>query len=176
MKNINLKITGDDLKGLKRIQEVLNEYKKYKVKVGVLGGNYPNGEKIADVAYLHEFGSETPRTFMYKGRKITIRGVPPRSFLRVPMKQLFKQNGLMTELVKLKVIEEFQEGYTGKAFKVIGIESENAIKEAFATSGNGQWERNINEQYIEAKGSNTPLIDSGQLYSSITSKIYKEGL
>lgn len=176
MKKVNLKINGEELKGLKRVAQVLNEYKKYKVKVGVLGGSYPNGENIAEVAYLHEFGSETPRTFMYKGKKITIKGLPTRSFLRVPIRLLFKKDDLMTEYVKFKVFEEFQEGYTGKAFKVIGIESENIIKEAFATSGFGKWERNINEQYIEAKGSNTPLIDSGQLYGSIASKVYKVGV
>ena len=172
MSTINLKISNEEIQGLKRVQEVLTRYRNKRVKVGVFGGSYPNGESIAEVGYLHEFGSESKRTFMYKGKKITISGVPTRSFLRVPIKKLFSTSkGVMKDLTALRLVEEFQNGYTGKTYNYIASACVDASKEAFATQGDGTWERNINEKYIELKGSDIPLIDTGMLVSSITSKI-----
>lgn len=160
---------------LKNIKKVIEKYKQQELKVGVFGGSYPSGESIPEVAMMHEFGSETPRTFVYKGKKITIKGIPTRSFLRMPVRKLFGKDNSISEVIKLKLYEEFTNGYTGKTFKTLGLACENQIKEAFATQGFGKWESNISEQYKELKGSSSPLIDTGMLYGSITSKIVKKG-
>lgn len=174
----NFKIEGAELKGLKKLQECLQQYKQHYVKVGVLGGNSPSGESYASIAMLHEYGSDSPRTFNYKGRKIKINGVPTRSFLRMPIRthikklkgDTVKQGGT----VEKALILDFTHGYTGVALKLLGANAEGIIQEAFDTQGFGKWERNISKQYIELKGSDTPLIDTGKLRASITSQVEKK--
>lgn len=175
-KGFNFK--GKDLKGFKKLKECLEQYKNHYVKIGVFGGNAPNGESYPSIALLHEFGSETPRTFVYKGKKITIKGVPTRSFLRVPINnhikklkgETYKQGGT----VEKALILDFTHGYTGVALKLLGANAEAIVQEAFDTQGYGQWERNINQEYIALKGSDTPLIDTGGLRKAVTSQVEKK--
>ena len=169
---------GTDLKGLRKLQECLEQYKKHYVKVGVFGGNSPSGESYPSIAMKHEYGSESPHTFMYKGRKITIKGLPIRSFLRMPIRthikklkgDTVKQGGT----VKGALMSDFIHGYTGVALKLLGMNAEAIVQEAFDTQGFGQWEKNINKEYIELKGSDTPLIDTGKLRASVTSQLEKK--
>lgn len=172
----NLKITGEDLKGLKRVAQVLNEYKQHRVKVGFLGGSYPNGESYASVAYLHEFGSETPRTFVYKGKNITIKGVPTRSILRVPIKSHPKKLRGKDDIVRAALLLDLKHGYTGVALKMLGANAEKIVQEAFDTQGYGKWEHNISKKYKILKGSDIPLIDTGKLRGAVASQVYKEGV
>ena len=68
---VNLKMTGDDFKGIKNLRENLAKLKSMQAKVGVFGGRHPgSGESIPDIAMLHEFGSQTARSFNYKGKHI----------------------------------------------------------------------------------------------------------
>ena len=163
-------ITGDDLKGLKNLSKVLQEYKKHYVKVGVLGGNYADGTPIAQVAAMHEFGTEATKTFEYKGESITIHGLPTRSFLRVPLKthksQLKGKGYLGKENFLRVMLKEMQHGYTGVALEFLGINAINIVRGAFSTSGYGQWLENQNKKYIALKGSSKPLIDTGYLESA----------
>lgn len=168
----NIKIKGAELKGLKKLQECLEQYKQHYVKVGVLGGNSPSGESYANIAMLHEYGSESPRTFNYKGQKIKINGVPTRSFIRMPIKTRIKK--LKGDTVEKALILDFTHGYTGIALKLLGINGERIIQEAFDTQGFGKWEKNISEKYIALKGSDTPLIDTGKLRASVTSQVEKK--
>jgi phage gpG-like protein len=52
----------------------------------------------------------------------------------------------------------------------MGIACEKAIQEAFRSSGFGTWRENA-PSTIQRKGSSAPLIDTGQLRRSITSKV-----
>lgn len=160
---------------LKNVKDVIEKYKAKQVKVGIIKGEtYSDGTPVAEVGMVHEFGSERPRTFKYKGKEIKISGIPTRSFLRMPARRLFKKGGMTSDIIKLKLYEEFQKGYTGKTFETIGQMCVNEIKEAFATQGFGEWEPNISEQYKELKGSSSPLIDTGQLWGSISYEVSKK--
>ncbi len=168
-------IKGEDLKGLKNLAANIEKLKKYRVKVGVLGGNYPTGESIASVAVLHEFGSESKRTFMYKGRKITIGGVPTRSFLRMPLRLKIKTLSKMDEVDRAMLIRGLETGQVQHPLYMLGLKGEAVVQKAFDSQGFGQWPRNISEVYKDLKGSDIPLIDSGLLRNSISSEVYKKG-
>lgn len=169
--NIEVKIEGN-LDRLKKLKEVVDEYKKHKVKVGVFGGSYPDGTPYASVGMLHEFGSVTKKTFNYHGEEVTISGIPARSWLRVPVKKAMKNKGVTAEYAKLKVIEELEEGkYEGKGLEIMGMYCKDEIIESFATDGYGKWPRNISKKYIELKGSDVPLRDTGALWQAVTYEI-----
>ena len=174
MANVNIKITGDDLKGIKNLAENLAKLKNLQEKVGVFGGNYPNGESIASVALLHEFGSQTPRTFNYKGRPLTIKGVPTRSFLRMPLTTRKSKVIGDKEEMKKYVIYALQTGHVNVPLEIMGRRAEAVIQDAFDSGGYGHWDKNISQEYIALKGSDTPLIDTGFLRQSITSKLSKK--
>ena len=178
--NISLKIEGEKLKGLQKIQEVLEKYSKSYIKVGLFGGNHPSsGESLPSIGALHEFGSNSPRTFTYKGEKIKISGLPARSWLRLPLKikrvQLKGKGYEGKEFFKRVIVSELKNGYTGVALKFLGRNATNIIDEAFNTQGFGNWEPNINKRYVELKGSNIPLIDTGALRNAVTYKIVEGG-
>lgn len=174
-KKFNIKFEGAELAKLKNVQDVMDKYESLTLKVGVLGGNYPDGTPYAEVGALHEFGSITPRTFEYKGQKVTVNGVPTRSWLRVPVNKYFRANEReMLDVIALRLHKEFENGFTGNAFKAIGEDLKGEIIEQFATDGHGKWERNINKKYIDLKGSDTPLRDTGELWRAVNYEI-KEG-
>ena len=172
---MNWKMQGDDLKGLKNFQANLQKLAQHRVKVGVLGGNTPTGQPLASVAMLHEFGSETKRSFMYKGRKITINGVPTRSFLRMPLRMKIRTLSKMDEVDKGMLIRGLETGQVQHPLYRLGLKAVAIIQKAFDSGGFGQWPRNISEEYIEMKGSDVPLIDTGLLRQSIASEVYKKG-
>ena len=72
---VNLKMTGDDFKGIKNLKENLAKLKALQAKVGIWDqARYPEtGERVIDTAMLHEYGSNHSRTFNYKGQNITIK-------------------------------------------------------------------------------------------------------
>ena len=166
------KITGDDLKGLKNLAENLKKLARCRVKVGVLGGNHINGTSLASIAMLHEFGTQSRRTFTYKGKKIKISGLPTRSFLRVPLKTKVKTLSKMDEVDKLMMLEGLKTGHVHFPVYRLGVKGVAIVQKAFDTRGYGQWPANINEEYISLKGSDTPLIDTGILRNAIASEVY----
>ncbi len=173
MAKINFKFTDNDLKGLKNLQESLKKMENIQARVGVFGGKYPQtGESIASVAYLHEFGDSTPRSFKYKGQNITIKnGIPTRSFLRVPLNKKRKKIIIDKDFMKAYIAVSLMQGKPEKPIKLMATNAYDVIQEAFATKGFGKWLPNKNHEYIKLKGSTTPLIDTGLLRSSITYKI-----
>jgi hypothetical protein len=176
--NINFKFTGDDFKGLKNLEKTLAKMQNYQARVGVFGGNYPaTGESIASVALLHELGDATPRTFNYKGHKITItRGIPTRSFLRVPI--IGHKNKIIMDrkFMQAYIAVALADGKPELPIKLMAMNAYEEVQKAFATRGFGKWMPNMNHEYIKLKGSTTPLIDTGLLRSSITYKIEEKGL
>ena len=175
MANVNIKMSGDDFKGIKNLAENLAKLKGLQAKVGVFGGRHPgSGESIPDIAMLHEFGSQTARSFNYKGQTIKIKGVPTRSFLRMPLTTRKSKVIGDKEEMKKYVIYALQTGHVNVPLEIMGRRAEEVIQDAFDSGGYGQWDKNISKEYIALKGSDTPLIDTGFLRQSITSKLSKK--
>jgi phage gpG-like protein len=61
-------------------------------------------------------------------------------------------------------------GEMNKLMARLGISAENAVQLAFATRGFNQWQPNFLATILRKKSS-SPLIDTGQLRRSITSKV-----
>jgi len=171
---VNLKMTGDDFKGIKNLKENLAKLRDTKAKVGVFGGRHPgSGESIPDIAMLHEFGSQTARSFSYKGSIIKIKGIPTRSFLRMPLRVKKLKVVGDKEYMKKYVMYALQTGHVNVPLEIMGHQAEAVIQDAFDSQGFGQWDKNMSKAYIAAKGSDTPLIDTGFLRQSVTSKVGK---
>ena len=155
MSNVDMKIKFD-LTKLKNIQEELK--KNYITKVGILGTkNNARGNSEGTNSFIgavHEFGSIT-------------RNIPQRSFLKVPLTD--KIPGKLKEIGQNFFDSITKENIRGN-FKNLGIIAENIVQQAFSTKGFGKWKENI-ESTIKRKKSASPLIDTGELRKSITSKV-----
>ena len=119
------------------------------VKVGILG-NKNNRSKgtNASIGAIMEFGSIS--------KKISVR-----SFLRMPLHQKSKE---ILEMVKKTSKGLIEKGNHTQIFVNLGLACESIIQQAFTTSGFGKW---APLKYRDGK----PLIDTGQLRRSITSKV-----
>lgn len=135
------------------------------VKVGIMGSQASAEHKGTNktnvqIGFLNEFGSISQH-------------IPARSFIRMPL-QLY----LSEYLRKKKALsqEEFtkaiEEGKENEFAAKVGLVAEEVIQDAFATRGFGNWAPNA-PRTIAEKGSDSPLIDTGQLRRSITSKVIK---
>jgi len=143
-----------NLDGLDKFQKELA--KGYKAKVGVIGqaATRSGGDlNNAEIGLVHEAGSVS-------------RGIPARSFLRMPLEH--KMADIVTtainngKMVENNMIDSF--------FKKIGAKAESIIQEAFSTHGFGLWPPNA-PSTIGAKGSASPLIDTGELRKAISSEV-----
>lgn len=166
-----LKILKDDSKGLSKLKRVLKNSDKV-VYVGILskdGTNaHPskdeNGLTLLDVAIRNEFG------YRKNGKKI-----PRRSFLRdwVAQKRKEIQARLVGEAKKMVA----QAGLTGLTPAHI-----KAVLERTGLWAQGSIQQRISNRIpppnapytIWKKGSDVPLIDTGQLRSSISYKVEKK--
>lgn len=173
IKRINSKITGDDLKGIEGLKERVRKLRNTSINIGVFAGNYPNGESIASVGLIHEFGSVTGRTFTYKGKSVHISGIPQRSWLRMPIKsRRFKVLNDREFLKSILIVALSNDKELDKWLNYIGLEAVEVIREAFFTGGFGKWDNNISPEYIKLKGSaDSPLLDTSLLVSSVEYKI-----
>jgi len=173
---VNLKMTGDDFKGIKNLKENLAKLKSMQAKVGVWDqARYPEtGERVIDVAMLHEYGSNHSRTFNYKGQSITIKnGIPQRSIFRTPIFDHKKRIIHDKEMIKAKVIIALADGNVKEPLEFMAHNAWEIVQEAFETRGFGKWLPNMNKEYIKLKGSTTPLIDTGLLRRLIDKKVTK---
>ena len=172
-KTIDSKITSADLEGIQGLKERIKKLKNTSIKVGVFAGNYPNGESIASVGLIHEFGSVTPRTFTYKGKSVKISGIPQRSWLRMPLKsRRFKVLNDREFLKSILIVAMSNDKELDKWLNYIGLEAVQIIREAFLTGGFGKWDNNMSSEYIKLKGSaDSPLLDTSLLASSVEYKI-----
>jgi phage gpG-like protein len=152
----------------KKLQNFIKYLKKGMppVKVGILGdtaGRNSGELNNAQIGFTNEFGKMTgyPK-------------IPARSFLRMPLQSIYFKEKLRSK--KSLSAKEFEKAIaTGKAdefSKKVGMVAEETIQEAFSTNGFGNWKENA-AYTIEKKGSSSPLIDTGQLRRSITSKVLK---
>lgn len=135
----------------------------YVARVGILEGkaqeqhidtDYTNGQ----IGVVHEMGSET-------------NNIPSRSFLRLPIE--LKEKDIMKAMGGKTVTAAIEAGQIKTAYSLLGVIAEGYVKQAFASKGYGQWEA-LKQATIDAKGSSTPLIDSGQLRRSISSDVIRK--
>lgn len=111
-----------------------------------------SGMTMAEIGVIQEFGSVT-------------NNIPPRSFLRMPIEE--KKRDLIRFLSSPTVRAVVSKGDVKRAFKMLGTEAVGVVLDAFRTRGFGHWADN-KQQTIDRKGSDSPLIDTGELRKSIT--------
>jgi len=134
----------------------LEAAKKRAVFVGLpkdkVGGKvYGDGMTVIRIGAIHEYGAPQ-------------RGIPQRSFLRVPF--AVKRKDLNKAIAKQ--FEAVAEGRDADvALGRIGVIATNVSKGAFTSLGYGAW-KPIKPATAAAKGSSQTLIDTGILRSSIT--------
>lgn len=135
---------------------------RFVTQVGVLGSKTSRTEAKdqtnADIGLLHEKGSLS-------------RGIPRRSFLLMPLQQ--KSEMLMA--VKDQLWDKFLNGKQTvaslkAAYRDMGLQAEIIIQKAFETAGFGHWAPD-SARTIARKHSSKPLIDTGQLRASISSRV-----
>jgi phage gpG-like protein len=152
------KITGDFSKLDKLVK---NLGKDYYVDVGILGNEMTDeGITIAGIGAVHEFG--TDKAGFWQNVEI-----PERSFIRMPLEEKSEE---ITKDVSKGYFEKITNGNIKGIFKDIGIAAERQIQEAFETGGFGTWAE-LTDSTIDAKGSDSILIDVGTLRKAITSKV-----
>ena len=129
------------------------------VKVGIVSGNngeYEDGQSVADIAAINEFGTET---------------IPPRPFMR----QTMELHGSSIEKFIQKELKKIWDGKQTRKFALarLGEFVKNKMK---STIRNGSFAPNAaSTQYAKTskanrkkgKLKNRPLINTGQLINSI---------
>lgn len=151
--NIGDSVISGDFSKLEKL--VKNLGKKFYVDIGILGGaTYEGGATIAGIGAVHELGSET-------------RNIKARSFIKMPLIEKEKQ---ITQDVEKHLPEKLANGDIKGIFKILGLAGENAIQEAFETGGFGTWP-DIEQATKDRKGSDSILIDQGDLRKAVTSKV-----
>ncbi len=146
-------------RGYRALAERIFGFENPKVAVGILAADgekrYEKGKTpatIADVAFWNEFGTEN---------------IPARPFIRGWMDQHGKEiQETMFKLMKLVLQGKIQKE---QALEQLGLWMAGQIK---AYMAEGVPPPNA-ESTIKAKGSSTPLIDTGVLRSSISHEVRK---
>lgn len=169
---------------LKVIQSALQKMKDghYVVQVGIFGNKamrkeqHGGGLTNAEVGLIHEMGS-------------VARKIPRRSFLW----DTFTGHGKELEpVLKNDVMTLLKTGKVEEYLKRVGVAATNLVVEAFQTSGWGSWPANAYSTLLQKlRGSLAkrrqmaaevmheggqhakPLIDSGQLWQSISARTAK---
>lgn len=151
-----------DIKGLEKLRKAIG--KEFAVQVGILGNKTKRKKTEQTNAYIgfqHEFGVFSKR-------------IPKRSFLKTPLEMHLNEFLEKHKKTSRKEFEKcVQSGDLESFARNLGIVAEEVIQEAFASRGFGQWKGN-KEYTIRKKGSDSPLIDTGQLRRSITSRVKKK--
>jgi phage gpG-like protein len=157
-----------NVEGLDKMLKALKQ-KPPIARIGILGDKTlrkrEKGEKgviptNAEIGAAHEYGAPA-------------RGLPQRSFLRVPLTDLLQkkmeQEGALS---KADFKEVLKQGTVLPWLKKIAVMAEGIVRGAFDTGGYGKWRawKHPNER---AKNSNANmlLVDTTQLRDSITSEV-----
>lgn len=142
--------------GLEDLQKRMKDARgRSVVKVGIqetAGAHQGEAEglSVADVGSFHEFGTDN---------------IPQRSFIRAPI----QDNKADLQGLQRTLLREVMLGNksTGEALALIGEKAQSDMVAAI----NAGIEPGLEQSTIDAKGSSTPLIDSGQLKQSIRYKV-----
>lgn len=136
-----------------------------RARVGVLGGDAARSGETKDslnnatLLLIQMYGSLT-------------RNIPPRDPLIEPI--LRHKREIMQGLDSEQFKQAFKRGDVMTMLKLLGIEAEAVVHEAFDTQGDGTWPPNA-KSTIRQKGSSEPLIDTRQLERAISSDVVKDG-
>lgn len=154
-------------KGIERLLQIAG--KEMYAKVGLLEGKA--SEDMVEIGIKHEFGVNADITFKYKGKDITIHGLPQRSWLRMPL--MMKKDelkvlitGMLPAILNAGTKDEIEQ-----LLEQIGMYGEKIIQDSFETGGFGKWKRNMSQAYISLKGSDQPLIDTGNFRKAVSSEV-----
>ena len=183
-----------------KLKDLVKELSKtYKVKVGLLADKGGSDEvsdnlDVAGLGAVQEFGCDikiTQKMAAYLAMRAKELGLPPkkgkgdgyvhipaRSFLQMP---LTKRNAVINKLKEhfgadTEDIVDYigQSGDLKSLAIMLGAAGVDVVKEAFQTSGYGEWQPN--SPFTEAaKGSALPLRDTGNLESKITFEVEENG-
>lgn len=155
----------------KNIDTIIKELDKGLVlEVGIMGEKASEVHKVknekgelvspqkpltnAFIGAVHEYGSVS-------------RGIPARSFLRMPIRMKLAS---VLQKAGLFFVDMVKKGKYAQWLGNLGLELEDVIYEAFHSRGFGQWQA-LKPQTIKRKGSDMPLLDTGQLSASISSRV-----
>lgn len=134
------------------------------VRVGV------NDPSQVEKAIIHEIGTNHTMTFEEDGKVYKVKGVPARSFIRMPL-ALFLPRAL--EEIKLINPEDGEVDFEEIA-KALGETSVEVIHDAFESQGFGNWLPHQNPEY--AKENDNPVLDrTGKLKNSIDYEVINKG-
>ena len=147
-------------KNLIEVKNILNDLKNTEVLVGIPQEKSSQRGKInnAELLYIHTNGS-------------TVRNIPPRPVIEPAIEDNKQQISEFLKNGMLKALEVNQEG----AFKELenaGLHGQNVSREWFTNEKNN-WKPN-SKATIEKKGSDRPLIDTGEMRKSIIYVIRKK--
>ena len=141
--------------GLKGFLERFREIGKPKVYIGVpasKNGMHEGGINMATLLALHVLGAPS-------------RGIPQRDPLRPP---LIANAQRYTDLLALGLKNALSDGTDPKlVYEKIGIVASNDVKDYFVS---GSF-KPLDQKTIDRKGSSKPLLDTGELRSSITYQV-----
>lgn len=146
------------MKDENRIPKLVHELEylvNHKIEVGILSGSgtpTAGGEDILSIAFTHEFG-------------FSARNIPERSFMRAG----FDENVDEIQRTAETLLDGVLQGRTtGKAMlEALGGVVVSMIQNYLTDLSTPP----LSARTIEQKGSSNPLIDTGQLRSSITWKV-----
>lgn len=150
---------------ISQLQEMIRKLGSgYAARVGLIGGKAGQKHKAkpgeapltnVEIGVVQELGSET-------------RHIPARSFLRMPIEVNKKEIVRFVGGTKMKGL--IMDGKIKEAFTLLGIFGEKIVQEGFETRGFGRWVPNA-QRTIDEKGSDSPLIDEGQLRRAVSSDV-----
>jgi len=134
---------------LKQIRERMTGSGGVYVGVPAAAGNYEDGDKIATIAAVQEFGSADGR-------------IPERSFLRVPL----RANVETYRKIVARGLADVAEG-NASLYQILSQLGARAAADSQEAISAGIQPANA-ESTVERKGSSKPLVDTGRLRQSIT--------
>lgn len=191
MFNVFAKVTGTDKS--QEVLKALNELKTMDVLVGIPEETSSEPERInnAELAYIHthgirkremieEMGNEMNKGTKYsKAYKLYVQSngsplwqAPPRPIIEPAIEDAENNKAISEELKK--AIKEALNGDSIAAKKQLekaGMLGQNVVRDWFTNPKNG-WVPN-SQKTIQRKGSENPLIDTGELRKSITYVVRK---
>lgn len=153
------KVTDTD-KGWRNIVEELTLFAKSDVYIGLNEGNFPKhldendqvGISMAAIGAVHEFGSRDGR-------------IPARPWLRSAVDSQRKQISDAIGDVYSEIVKQVRTATVG--LNRLGLLGVNIVRTYMLVTGPAIWLA-LSPVTVDAKGSDKPLVDTGQLVGSVT--------
>lgn len=149
-----------DLKGLDNFNDDIAN--SYRARVGILGSNAARSDESgidnATLGVIQMFGSLT-------------KNIPPRDFLFMPIQTHARE--LLQVMSKSSVKKAIAAGDIKRVYDLLGAAALEFVLMAFETAGFGQWAPNAPKTIVK-KGSDRPLIETGQLRRAQTNDTVKK--